>query len=103
MKESNSFTENLSGHLFWDVDSCSLNPDVHAAFIIQRVLQYGHIEDWFCIQKYYGLEKIGKIASEEIRDLDDKSLSFVAFITKIPQEQFLCFTLKQSRPKHWDF
>ncbi len=95
--------ETLSSHLFWDVDSEKLDPESNAAFIIQRVLQYGLIEDWLFIQKYYGLKKIGKIASKEIRDLDDKSLSFVAFITKIPKEQFLCFTLKQSKPKHWDF
>ncbi|MCK4981498.1 MAG: hypothetical protein KAS17_01175, partial [Victivallaceae bacterium] len=60
------------------------------------------INDWEIIQNYYGINEISKIASK-IRDLDKKSASFIALISKIPKENFLCYITKQSTKKHWNF
>ncbi len=94
--------ENFSQHLFWDIDKNKLDFEKSQKFIIQRVLDYGLINDWQIIYNYYGLKKIGEI-STTIRDLDKKSISFIATLSNIPRENFLCYTTKQSTPKHWDF
>lgn len=93
---------NFSQHLFWDIDKNKLDFEKSQKFIIQRVLDYGLINDWQIIYNYYGLKKIGEI-STTIRDLDKKSISFIATLSNIPRENFLCYTTKQSTPKHWDF
>ena len=50
----NLFTPNL----FWDVDPLQLKMDECPGFIIQRVLEYGQLNDWLLINRYYGLDKI---------------------------------------------
>ena len=92
----------FSAHIFWDCNVNDLDTEKNKKFIIQRVLDYGLLKDWLIIQKYYGIQEIGKIATT-INELDEKSISFVSMIAKIPQEQFLCYITKQSHNLHWNF
>ena len=48
----------FSPHLFWDVDSEKFDLEKHAVQMIQKVLEFGKIEDWELLKLYYGLEKI---------------------------------------------
>jgi hypothetical protein len=81
----------LSPHLFWDVDKNGIDWEKNKKFIIQRVMTYGLINDWQIIYTYYGMVDIAKTAMT-IRDLDQKSLSFIALLSKVPKEKFLCYT-----------
>ena len=92
----------LSSHLFWDVDNKNLSLIKNQKLIIQRVLDYGLINDWKIIMDYYGIEKIAETATK-IKDLDKKSVAFISTLSNIPKEKFLCYTMRQSHPKHWDF
>jgi hypothetical protein len=65
------------------------------AFIIQRVLEYGLLQDWRIINKTYGLEEIKKVAIT-FRTIDDVTLSFLCAILKLKKEDFRCYNLKQS-------
>lgn len=94
--------EHLSKHLFWDVNINELDVQKHRKQIIHRVLDYGLISDWQIIRDYYGIGQIAESALT-IKDLDKKSASFIALISKIPKEKFACYATKQSAPKHWDF
>jgi hypothetical protein len=93
---------NLSAHLFWDVNPDALDFNKNKKLIIQRVLDYGLINDWNILLKTYGISEIAKTAVS-LRDLDKKSAAFVSLLSKIPQEQFLCFSSKQSTPEHLSF
>ena len=92
----------FSKHLFWSVNRDSLDLDKNKAFIIKQVLEYGLIEDWRLIHKYYGISIISKEA-KDFRDLDKKALSFISFLSKIPIEEFRCYNYQQSIPQHWNF
>lgn len=46
----------FSKNLFWDVDPSELSMEVSARYIIQRVLEYGQMNDWRLINRYYGLD-----------------------------------------------
>ena len=92
----------LSNHLFWDVDVSNIDTKVHSKYIIKRVLQYGFYEDWKSLRKFYGLEEIVRTAVN-IKDLDKRTASFLSIIANVPKDDFLCYTLKQSIPKHWNF
>jgi hypothetical protein len=92
----------LSPHLFWDVDIQRLSLKVNKKFIVKRILEYGLLSDWLQLSKSLDIEEIADAVSN-VRDLDHKSLSFIAAISKRPKERFLCFTIQQSNPLHWNF
>ena len=92
----------FSKHLFWDVNREQLDPEKHISYIIKQVVEYGLIEDWWLIQKYYGIDRIAEVA-QSFRDLDKKALSFISHISKIPTESFRCYNFQQSIPPHWNF
>jgi hypothetical protein len=94
--------KNLSNHLFWDIDASDLDTEVHSNQIISRVLRYGLYEDWLILRKYYGLDRIVE-AAVSFKNLDKKTASFLSLIADIPKDSFLCYTTKQSIPKHWNF
>jgi hypothetical protein len=102
MKTGEYQFNNLSPHLFWDVDINNLDFIKSKKLIVQRVLDYGLIGDWQIILEAYGISEIANIAVS-IKDLDKKSVSFISLLAKIPKEQFLCYTSKQSIPEHLSF
>ena len=92
----------FSKHLFWDIDSKNLDFNKHKKWLVGRVLQYGLMKDWELLCKQFSLDEIVTEALE-IRDLDEKSASFLSILSGIPIEKFLCYTIKQSHPPHWNF
>ena len=89
-------------HLFWDVDREKINLNEKKAFLVNRVLDYGVMQDWKQLNKDIGIEEIGRIAIK-LRDMDPRSMSFVALLTGIDIKDFRCYTLQQSNPQHWHF
>jgi len=92
----------LSSHLFWDIDKSNLCPQKNKRIIIQRVLDYGILNDWKLIKEYYGIQEIAKVAID-IRDLDPKSVSFISALSKTPIEKFKCYTTTPSQTNYWNF
>ena len=102
MKPKASPIHQLSDHLFWDIDRNGLDIERSKKTIVQRVLEYGLLKDWKILVKTYGIEEIANTACT-IRDLDIKSATFVALVSGYDQNQFLCYSLKPSMPKHCIF
>ncbi len=102
MHLAESQIQHFSKHLFWDVDRNTLDFEKYKSYIVKQVLEYGLIEDWVLIQKYYGIEQITEV-SKSFRELDKKALSFISFLSKTPLEEFRCYTYQQSIPPHWNF
>jgi len=94
----NSFSANL----FWDVEVAKLDMERDKRYIIQRVLEYGTLSDWKTIKNGYGINTI-ITEMQQVRALDNTSLSFICTIANIKKEAFRCYTLKQSQPQHWNF
>jgi hypothetical protein len=92
----------FSKHLFWDVDRNKLCLSTNKTYIIKQVLEYGLLDDWIMLQKHYGIEQIAQTA-KTFRDLDKKTLSFVAFLSQSPKHHFKCYSFQQSIPQLWNF
>ena len=92
----------FSKHLFWDVNRNNLDLERSKKTIITNVLDYGLINDWNMIYSYYGIDEIAKVVMN-IRYLDKKSIAFVSLLSKIPKENFLCYTTRQLNQTHWEF
>ena len=91
----------FSEHLFWDVVREEIDMDIHAAFVVQRVLEYGTMADWRLLRAYYGLEHIVSLC-QMMRTLDPVCLSFISAIANTPKETFRCYHTRQSMPTPWN-
>ena len=80
----------LSSEIFWDVNVSGIDFAKRARFVINRVMQYGTLNDWEQIVAFYGLEKIGQEMMQE-PDLDPRSQAFLSIILDLPKEKFQCF------------
>lgn len=98
----NEYITQFSTYLFWDVNKDDLDMEEHSRYIIKRVIEYGMLNDWNIIKKYYGLERIIEIA-KTFRDLEPRALAYLSAISQTPKEQFRCYTYQQSNPQHWNF
>lgn len=58
--------------LFWDVNPKTINPKKHAHYIIERVLDFGDLDEMRWIAHYYSPKAI-KQTMRESRVVDDKS------------------------------
>ena len=85
----------FSDYLFWDVRKGSIDLDTNESYVIQRVLEFGQINDWNQLVSRYGLERIVRVA-QKLRTLDPKALSFISCISSTPKITFRCFTSKPS-------
>jgi hypothetical protein len=90
----------FSNTLFWETDKNAVNKDCNPEYIIEKVLMYGNLNDWYLLIEKFGKDKIIKKALI-IRYLDLKTLNFLSCIFNIPKEQFRCYIPTQSTQKHW--
>ena len=91
----------LSSHLFGDMDKEQVDMDTCPSQIIQRVLEYGTLDDWKLILSYYGLDKIVSVC-RSLRTLDAKALSYICCISDTDKTQYRCYHTTQSNPTLWN-
>ena len=91
----------LSPYLFWDVDTTNFDIDRSAAWLIQRVLEYGQMSDWNIIKDHFGVNKIVSYAMN-FRTLNPMARSFLCFISGKKKEDFRCYRFAQSNPTLWN-
>jgi ribosomal protein S8 len=96
-----SLVENLSNHLFWDTDKSSLLNNSSEIFILERVMEYGNIDDWRVINNFYGKEKLKELVVH-LKNISDKSFAFLSNYFDIPKEKFRCYTKNQSQRNFWN-
>ena len=98
---SNEILRSFSSNLFWDADISMMSMDASSDYIIQRVLEYGQMDDWRLINHYYGLDKIVE-ECKKLRTLDPVCLSFIATISHTKEEDYRCYHFRQSYPTPWN-
>jgi len=92
----------LSDTAFWDVDFESLDAEKDAAFIVQRVFNYGLWNDHLAIFQYYSPEQL-KTEAVKAAWYKKKVLSFLCVIFELQPSDFVCYTRRQSQPQHWNY
>lgn len=92
--------DKFSPHLFWDADLSDIDMEKHSPYIVQRVLEYGLLEDWHLLRSYYGLQHIAEI-SMRLRSLEPRALSFICTLSKTRKEDYKCYILRQSNLQPW--
>ena len=92
----------FSKNLFWDTDATKLDFERNVRSIIARVVEWGTLEDWYTILRYYGIPRL-KAESTEIRSLEPKAMTFLSAVLDTPLEKFRCYKEQQSYPELYHF
>jgi hypothetical protein len=92
----------FTASLFWDVEPEAIDFDKHRRWVVQRVLEYGRIEDWRAIRELYGLDSVVE-AAQQVRTLDPKAHAFLCLISGKAKDSFRCFTTKHVTRLHWAY
>jgi len=70
-----TWVNNLSPSLFWDVSQEKVDPDRHGRWLLERVLMRGRWEDWLLLREHFELDRIRDL-SPHLR-LDPKAENFL--------------------------
>lgn len=82
--------------LFWDVND--VDPEKNKKFILERILGFGDMEDFFWALKFYGKEEIKEILLKS-RALDSKSSFFWRQYFNIDQK--ICLKNQLAKRQSW--
>ncbi len=98
---SSECVKKLSKVLFWDIDMKEADMDKYPAHFVQRVLEYGNMDDWRLLRSYYGMDKIVQVC-KGLRTLDPICLSYICTISHTNIEDYRCYHFRQSFPTLWN-
>jgi hypothetical protein len=102
LRDTSSYRlQDINPRIFWDMELGTLDYERNAPLIIQRVLEYGDLKDWYAIKKHYGLERIVSI-SKSFRTLDPVAVAWLCCLSNAKQEDFRCYRIAQSFPTLWN-
>ncbi|HKK18112.1 MAG TPA: hypothetical protein VJ952_05465 [Opitutales bacterium] len=87
MSDTSAFLQELSEHLFWDVDRDSVDVEAHARFLITRIMERGTREDVRAAWSFYGPDRVREELTQA-PSLSKKTISFFANQFSIPKEAF---------------
>jgi len=93
--------DNLSKRMFWDTPLSSIHWYDHRHFIVERVMRYGRFSDWQIIFAWYGREELRNLVVR-LRDLDARSIAYLALMLDLSKEDFRCYTANPSQRNFWD-
>lgn len=91
----------ISPTILWEYDTESPAWDWQkmAVRVVQRVIQYGDVNDYYAmLQLYGGFQNVAEIV-KKIPVLSPKDLNWACFLFKIKKEDTLCYTRKYSGKK----
>ena len=98
---TDTYISQISPVLFWDIDREKMDVESHSAGLIQRVLEYGTLQDWRLTRDYYGMDRI--VADcKQLRTLDPMALSFICAMSNTNKEDYRCYQFRQSNPTSWN-
>ncbi len=86
--------EQLSKKAFWDVDMKTMDAEKHADYIIQKVFEYGSLNDVKQVLYFYPSDKIIQSLTTA-NFLFKETLHFASMLFHIPKESFSCYTKTQ--------
>jgi len=62
--------------LFWDTDINTIDMVKNKRYIIERILKFGNLADYFWLKSIYPSDEIKKVVIRNRSELDKRSLNF---------------------------
>lgn len=99
--DGKEYLNRLSPSLFWDMDISGASMDTCPQQVVQRVLEYGNLDDWRLIRDYYGLVRIVEFC-KQMRTLDRVCLSYICLLSGTSKEEYRCYHTTRSNTTLWN-
>lgn len=89
---------------FWEVEPEKIDVEERAKYVVERILEWGRVEDVKWLIAEYGLPVIKDILTKS-RQMPIKQANFWANIWDIPREEVLCIQpeFRQTHRQHWPY
>ena len=106
MKYLNSYINSntkpeLNPSLLWDFGEKEFSFQENKKIIIQRVVEYGTLEDWSFIIKQYGEAEVVRNI-KELSGLSKLNVNFICKVFNLKPHELKCCTKPQWRNQHWE-
>jgi hypothetical protein len=75
--------------LLWDTNESDISLKKHSQYIIERVLEYGDIDEILWLKGIYDIEQIQKVLCESKR-ISPETGNFFSLLYNIPRESMRC-------------
>lgn len=95
-----SFINNLSAHLFWDMDKTQIDEGKHRHLIVERVIARGTMVDLKLVNDFYSRNELKSIL-KKIEYISPKDLRFVSVIYDIPETEIEWYKKTQSNRNYF--
>ena len=96
------FLEQINKAYFWDIDPANLDEVKSKRIIIERVMNYGNLQEIQLVKKFYGVKEIENTLCN-LNYIDPKTLNFVSLLFHIPKTKFKCYSRKQLTQQPWNY
>lgn len=74
---------------FWDTDPMTIDVDQYPKYVIERILEWGRVEDFRWLLRQFGRDELIKVLLSS-RQLSIRNANFLATIWDVPKERVLC-------------
>ena len=83
--------------LFWEYDMSRFDWAKMRNVVVQRVLERGHMDDYYAMLNLYGWEGVRE-ALRMIPYMNRKDMNFACFGSDLKKEELRCYTLRTLHP-----
>lgn len=97
---NNNASAEINKVLLWDFGREDFDYRKNKKIIIQRVVEYGSIDDWSAIFSRYSEQEIIDVI-KGLTSLSDLNLNFVCKVFHLDKNDLRCCTKAQWRKEHW--
>ena len=94
--------EQLNKAYFWDVDIATLDEEKSKRLIIERVFNYGNLQEIKLVKEFYGINEL-KSTLCKLSYIDPKTLNFISLLFNVPKTKFKCYTRKPLTNRPWSY
>lgn len=94
--------EQLNKAYFWDTDFNQLDDENSKRLIIERVMNFGNLQEIKLLKNFYGINEI-KATLCNLNYIDPKTLNFLSMLLHIPKTKFKCYTSKRLTNPPWSY
>ena len=90
--------------LFWDVDWNSFDMQKSRAFVAERVVERGDLEDFYTMFSLYGgVKAVRDIYKNEVYSLSPRALAFICLTFDLKKEKMKCYIRRRSKEIPWNY
>ncbi|PIV58266.1 MAG: hypothetical protein COS14_10520 [Bacteroidetes bacterium CG02_land_8_20_14_3_00_31_25] len=94
------FINQLNPIYFWDVNFLKLDEKKSKRLIIERIVNFGNLNEIKLIINKYGKEEVIHTICN-LNYLEPKTLNFFSLFFKISKKNFKCYIRRQLTQIHW--